>query len=251
MLNANRLERTISFIEEEKRQQTIRIKELTSTISESKSTHCEIEAALKSSMNASKTKLANCMTEIETLKGRIQGKDNQLLDMNETTEAMHKAFHDLKSELKIYQEKKVPSYEADIAKLKANLGESETKVVSLKAELKSVHEDLRLSKGSRLELKKGIEAQASCAQAKETKFNETIQALHSQLDKAKMDIAKSQKESSARKTELKTALQSLDEMMKYIENMREENDDIVASLEADLEKAILMKCDAEKAMQRR
>jgi hypothetical protein len=41
-------------------------------------------------------------------------------------------------------------------------------------------------------------------------------------------------------------LQSLDEMMAYITSMRDENDEVVTSLEGDLEKALLAKQELKK-----
>ena len=64
-------------------------------------------------------------------------------------------------------------------------------------------------------------------------------------------MAKMRTEGTSRNGQLKSALQSLDEMMRYIESMRQENDDVVASLESDLEKSINMKQEVEKISKQR
>lgn len=98
----------------------------------------------------------------------------------------------------------------------------------------------------------------SGAQERESKLKGTIQDLKSQLHMAKKNLEQTdaklstlRTEGDARKGQLKSALQSLDEMMAYITSMRDENDDIVASLEGDLEKAIKIKEGAEREMKKR
>ena len=86
----------------------------------------------------------------------------------------------------------------------------------------------------------------------------TIQDLQSELDittknleQADAKLSNLRKEGDARKGQLKSALQSLDEMMAYITAMQSENDGIVASLESDLDNAIKMKQDVEKDTMKR
>jgi hypothetical protein len=92
----------------------------------------------------------------------------------------------------------------------------------------------------------------------ESKLNSTVQDLRSELDVTKMNLeqvniklSNLHIEGDARKGQLKSALQSLDEMMAYITAMQSENDGVVASLESDLENAIKMKQDVEREMTKR
>jgi len=103
-----------------------------------------------------------------------------------------------------------------------------------------------------------LERTESGAQERESKLKATIQDLKSELHMAKKNLEQTdaklstlRTEGDARKGQLKSALQSLDEMMAYITSMRDEHDDIVASLEGDLEKAIKIKEDAERETKKR
>jgi chromosome segregation ATPase len=59
-----------------------------------------------------------------------------------------------------------------------------------------------------------------------------------------------ERESSSLKEQLNSALQSLDEMMKYIDASREEHDDVIQCLERDLNKALELKQAAESKVRR-
>ena len=199
--------------------------------------------------------------EIDTLRGKVQSKDKQLVDVKRATELLHQKTSSLTSELETYKKKKLPACEAEVKKLKVTLAESDTKVnimnqevSSLQAELHRVNERLESSKAKNDELNKSSVIDKSDMKKKEA----TIQKLQSELDKAKADVeqadakvAKIRIEGASRNGQLKSALQSLDEMMRYIESMRGENDDVVASLESDLEKSINMKQEVEKILKQR
>lgn len=236
----NALQKKMATIEDERKEQAAQIEYLMATIAESKPVHDEMQ-----------TDLRIAKKEIDTLKGKNQVKDKQLVDMNKATKLMHKKVHDLETEM-ARNETEANKLKSELDRAKANLGESETKanimnqeISSLQSELLSTNERLQASREGNSELQKEIKAQASGAQDKELKLKETVKMLKSELDGTKKkleqtedNLVKIQKESNSRNGQLKSALQSLDEMMKYIENMREENDDVVASLEGDLEKAI-------------
>merc|ERR1711966_155629 len=75
--------------------------------------------------------------------------------------------------------------------------------------------------------------------------------LRSELAETKRNLEKTNAKLSKSNTQLTSALQSLDEMMKYIEKMRDDNDEAVEILEQDLEKAIKMKHNTENGMKKR
>ena len=57
------------------------------------------------------------------------------------------------------------------------------------------------------------------------------------IDAMTSELTKAAAESAAKNEQLRSALESLDEMMKYIDTMREENDDITRELEVEVENA--------------
>ena len=58
-------------------------------------------------------------------------------------------------------------------------------------------------------------------------------------------------EGNSRNGQLKSAMSSLDEMMKYIETMREDHFEEVLSLQKDIEKAMKLKQDSESTLKKR
>jgi predicted nucleic acid-binding Zn-ribbon protein len=207
----------------------------------------------------------------DVLKGKVQERDKQLMDQNKAKGILQKKVNDLKYEVGTYEAKN-HAYEAKVSRLKADLGETKTKALIMENEVSSLQSEL-VRINERLELS---EKQASGAQEREIELNDTIQCLQSELHTAKMNLERTESgaqeretelngtiqdlqsdlsnlrtESESRKGQLKAALQSLNEMMTYITAMQDENDDVVASMEGDLEKAMKMKQDAEREMKKR
>ena len=186
--------------------------------------------------------------EVNVLKMKVQEKDKQLNDQNGTIENLQTMVEGLNSNVKRY-EKKIPEYEAQLGRLKADLGEYKTKTSITEKEVLSLQSEL-VSVNKRRESSEKV---ASVAQEQESKLKGTIQGLRSELQMATQNLEKTESklatvraEGDARKCQLKTALQSLDEMMAYITSMRDENDEVVTSLEGDLEKALLAKQELKK-----
>jgi chromosome segregation ATPase len=186
--------------------------------------------------------------EVNVLKMKVQEKDKQLNDQNVTIENLQTMVEGLNSNVKRY-EKKIPEYEAQLSRLKADLGEYKTKTSITEKEVLSLQSEL-VSVNKRRESSEKV---ASVAQEQESKLKGTIQGLRSELQMATQNLEKTESklatvraEGDARKCQLKTALQSLDEMMAYITSMRDENDEVVTSLEGDLEKALLAKQELKK-----
>lgn len=186
--------------------------------------------------------------EVNVLKMKVQEKDKQLSDRNVTIENLQTMVEGLNCNVKRY-EKKIPEYEAQLTRLKADLGEYKTKtsitgkeVLSLQSELVSVNKR-----------RESFEKMAVAAQEQESKLKGTIQGLRSELQMATQNLEKTatklasvRAEGDARKCQLKTALQSLDEMMAYITSMQDENDEVVTSSEKDKERALVAKQEMKK-----
>ena len=186
--------------------------------------------------------------EVNVLKMKVQEKDKQLTDQNSTIENLQTMVEGLNCNVKRY-EKKIPEYEAQLSRLKADLSGYKTKTSITEKEVLSLQSEL-VSVNKRRE---SSEKMAFVAQEQESKLKGTIQGLRSELQMATQNLEKTESklanvraEGDARKCQLKTALQSLDEMMAYITSMRDENDEVVTSLEGDLEKAFMAKQEMKK-----
>lgn len=186
--------------------------------------------------------------EVNVLKMKVQEKDKQLSDRNVTIENLQTMVEGLNCNVKRY-EKKIPEYEAQLSRFNADLGEYKTKTSITEKEVLSLQSEL-VSVNKRRE---SSEKMAFVAQEQESKLKGTVQGLQSELQMATQNLEKTETklanvraEGDARKCQLKTALQSLDEMMAYITSMRDENDEVVTSLEKDLEKALVAKQEMKK-----
>jgi len=231
----------LSTIEEKKNAQAVQIEKLTTSLSESKCKYVETETALKSSVEAAmkinaqiKSSLANAEKKIESLKGKVQVKDRQLMDMDEATELMHDTVYDLKS---------------NIDKSRANSSMMDQEISSLQLELLSANERLQIYKNRNVKLQKELEDMTAGAKASESSLNSTVKALKSELAQAKKKIDKSDPNLSKIEEEHANCNEEL--KLSTNELMQEENGEVVVSLEGDLERAIKMQQDAEKVPTKR
>ncbi|KAL7545741.1 hypothetical protein ACHAWF_009094 [Thalassiosira exigua] len=201
MTKAKMLEENMATSDKQRQDQVGRIEELQKAISESNAKHCQSEAVLKASME-----------ETDELKEKLSSAKKELSE--------------------------VKSLKSDLGRVKADLGESVTKSSIMESEIASLQSEL-LSATERLQVSNdGYDSLKKASEDMESKLKDKVKTLTSQLSNAKKSMEKVKREAKARNGQLKSALHSLDEMMKYIESMRVENDEVVASLEVDLEKAI-------------
>ena len=180
-----------------------------------------------------RAKLKTVRKEAESLRGKVQSKDQQLVDMHKATELMHEKVRDLSA---------VPAkLKTELEGTQASLGEAETKLHIMNEEIASLQSEL-LNANERLKSsQEQLEDRESGMQDKEIQIStlkEDLAKARTGLEQTGAQLGVAQNESNTKGGQLKSALKSLDEMMKYIETMREENDEVVATLEGDLEKAL-------------
>lgn len=168
-------------------------------------------------------------TQLQETKGMMGQKENKIQELMKTIEEL--------STQNAHYKTKMVQYDTQLKKADASANASENKSKMLNEEISSLQMELsRLTETLDLEKndKEGMQQRSNCV----SEENEDLIIKNKELEQ-KLEDAK--KEISSQKEELTSALSSLDEMMKYIETSREEHDDIIQSLEADLSKALVVK----------
>lgn len=187
---------------------------------------------------------------------RVGEKDMRINDMNKIIQRLQDKMDGMKLEIHSYkvQLSKIPEYEAKVKELKGSLKEwvaksniMEKEVSSLQQELSNMNNRLAAAEKKYTALKKerkSLSADASEAKELEQGLRDTIKQLvadketaTANIDAMTSELTKAAAESAAKNEQLRSALESLDEMMKYIDTMREENDDITRELEVEVENA--------------
>jgi chromosome segregation ATPase len=210
--------------------------------------------AYKAKVNRLKTDLGEAQTKAMITENEVSSLQAELVRINEHLEQCEKR-------ASVAQEKEsklngtIQDLQSKLQMAEMNLERTESSAQERESKLNGTAQDLR----SELQnVRKNLERAELGAEERESKLNDTIQDLQSELDittknleQADAKLSNLRKEGDARKGQLKSALQSLDEMMAYITAMQSENDGIVASLESDLDNAIKMKQDVEKDTMKR
>ena len=241
-----------------------RDKQLIDMNESSKITHKKLHD-LNTKCDESQTRASNAKHEFSSLQSKLTRVNESLEASKESKLKLKKEAKELMSRAKDKEctlSNTINTLRSELAETKRHLNtkidESQTRasnakheVSSLQSKLNRVNESLEASKENNLKLKKKAKELMSRAQDKECTLSNTINTLRSELAETKRNLEKTNAKLSKSNTQLTSALQSLDEMMKYIEKMRDDNDEAVEILEQDLEKAIKMKHNTENGMKKR
>lgn len=262
---------TLRAMEKENAEYAKELQRLSTELEECKSQDVKITSQLKVSAakhEQTELELKNATDEVENLTAKLCQKNKELEEtsnnltrsINEaemTKKQLNKAEEELDEKTKILKESmkmtetlnktidalngqistyklQIDQCETDLKKAAAACTGSENKSNMLNEEINSLQ----------LELSRLTELYAEMK-----KENEVMKQGNDSLiiEKENLDLKakNAERESSSLKEQLNSALQSLDEMMKYIDASREEHDDVIQCLERDLNKALELKQAAE------
>lgn len=260
---------TLRAMEKENVEYAKELQRLSTELEEYKSQNMKTTSKLKvaaAKHEQTEIELKNATDKVKNLTAKLCHKNKELQEtsnnltrsINEaemTKKQLNKAEEELDEKTQILQESmkmtetlnktidasklQIDQYEADLKQAAAACTGSENKSNMLNEEINSLQ--LELSRLTELfaEMKKENEV-----------MKQSNGSLIIEKENLEMKAKNAERESSSLKEQLNSALQSLDEMMKYIDASREEHDDVIQCLERDLNKALELKQAAENKVTR-
>lgn len=217
------------------------VKNLTTELSQKQDEQMATSTKLSGSIKDTEAATA----QLNKLKEELEQKANSLRVSTEMTQTLNLNIDNLKSQ--------ISSYKLQIDQLKIQLKKAEDKVSGSENKSNMLKEDvtsLQIELSRVTELLALMKNEKEIIQQRKDSFSKKYKELIIEKEKLALMLTDTEKENRSYKEQLTSALKSLDEMMKYINASREENDNIIQSLESDLNKALEMKQAAENKMKK-
>ncbi len=267
---------TLRAMEKENVEYAKELQRLSTELEEYKSQDVKITSELKVSAakhEQTELELKSATDEVENLTAKLCQKNKELVEtsnnlnrsINETEiikKQLNKAEEELDEKTKILKESmkmtetlnktidalngQISTYKLQIDKCETDLRKAAAACTGSQNKSSMLNEEIN---SLQLELSRLTELFAEMKKENEV-MKQSNDSLIIEKENLGLKGKNAERESSSLKEQLNSALQSLDEMMKYIDASREEHDDVIQCLERDLNKALELKQAAENKVTR-